>query len=425
MLADEADKINLPVFVVGGFVRDLLLNYPSLDFDIVVEGDAIYFAKRLAERYGGRVLTHQRFSTAKWHIQSIQDQLIQELGVDKAADATQLPDSLDLITARTEFYEQPAALPTVESSSIKMDLHRRDFTINTLALRLDGEHLGKIYDYWGGLSDLQKGSIRVLHALSFVDDATRLLRAVRFEQRFDFRIETRTLALMEESLPLIHKLTGARLRHEINLIMAEPKASAMLSRLAELDILKAIHSGLPWDETIQQQLSELNIDQIGPSWNLPNQADRLTLLQTLSYLVWLGQLPEPTLRSIVSRLRFKGDMNKLLISTSKLSRVLPNLKQAKPSVIVQELDQAPRLAIYAACLVIPDENIHNFVKKYIDQWAKVEPLTTGDDLRGMGLPPSPAIGQILKALRDAWLDEEIHSPEEEQVYLNRLLSELE
>ena len=107
-------------------------------------------------------------------------------GSTAKGNPSQLPESLDLITARTEFYEQPAALPTVESSSIKMDLHRRDFTINTLALRLDGEHYGQIQDYWGGLSDLHKGHIRVLHALSFVDDATRLLRAVRFEQRFGF-----------------------------------------------------------------------------------------------------------------------------------------------------------------------------------------------------------------------------------------------
>ena len=152
--------------------------------------------------------------------------LLDELGVNGKGNPERLPESLDLITARTEFYEQPAALPTIETSGIKMDLHRRDFTINTLALRLDGDHYGQIQDYWGGLSDLHKGHIRVLHALSFVDDATRLLRAVRFEQRFGFQIEPRTLALMEESLALLDKLTGARIRHEINLILAEPKADA-------------------------------------------------------------------------------------------------------------------------------------------------------------------------------------------------------
>ncbi len=208
-LADEAGKVNLPIYAVGGFVRDLLLNRPSLDFDIVVEGDAIFFANQLAAHWGGRVVAHQRFGTAKWEINGVREKLLAQLDSDQQSDPALLPESLDLITARTEFYEQPAALPTVESSSIKMDLHRRDFTINTLALRLDGEHFGQIYDYWGGLNDLHKGQIRVLHALSFVDDATRLLRGVRFEQRFGFEIEPRTLSLMAESLPLLDKLTGA------------------------------------------------------------------------------------------------------------------------------------------------------------------------------------------------------------------------
>lgn len=423
-LAFEADKLNLPIFVVGGFVRDLLLDRPSLDFDVVVEGDAIYFAQRLADRYGGRVLTHQRFGTAKWHIHPIPQKLCDQLGVEDQTVPCQLPQSLDLITARTEFYEQPAALPTVESSSIKMDLHRRDFTINTLALRLDGAHFGQIQDYWGGLSDLHKGHIRVLHALSFVDDATRLLRAVRFEQRFNFQIEPRTLALMEESLPLINKLTGARLRHEINLILAEPKAPAMISRMDELGILKAIHPGLPWNKDLAADLQALDTEPIDPTWDLPAHADHLNLKQTLSYLLWLGKLPETMLRSIVSRLRFKSDIKKLLMATSRLNRILPGLVAAKTSDFVRELDPVSRLAIYAAFLTNTDETLQSRILTYIRRWSKVEPHTTGDDLRRMGLPPSPAYGQILKALRDAWLDNQLDSVEEEQALLKQLISDL-
>ncbi len=422
-LADEADKINLPIFVVGGFVRDLLLDRPSLDFDIVVEGDAIIYANRLADRFGGRVLTHRRFGTAKWVIRGITDKLIEELSVPDVNGNDQLPDSLDLITARTEFYEQPAALPKVESSSIKMDLHRRDFTINTLALRLDGEHYGKIYDYWGGLADLRKGRIRVLHALSFVDDATRLLRAVRFEQRFGFEIEPRTLALMEESLPLLKKLTGARIRHEIVLILAEPRAPEMLSRLDELGILHAIHPALPWDDEIQARLHQLDQIKIDPIWALPDRFDSLSHRQLLGFLIWLGHLPQATLRSIASRLRCKRELFNLLSATSKILHCLPDLASAPPSQVVRELEKYPRTALFAAHMITPDEDMRALLHQFVGQWSAVSPTISGEDLRAMGLKPSPAYGRILSTLRDAWLDGEVGSPEAERALLNHLLAE--
>lgn len=423
-LAAEAAKINLPIFVVGGFVRDLLLDRPSLDFDIVVEGDAIFFANRLSDRFGGRVQTHRRFGTAKWQIENIRKKLAAELPTGSDADPDRLPKSLDLITARTEFYEQPAALPTVESSSIKMDLHRRDFTINTLALRLDGEYYGKIHDYWGGLNDLRKGHIRVLHALSFVDDATRLLRAVRFEQRFDFEIEPRTLALLEESLPLLNKLTGARIRHEINLILAEPKAPQMMARLAELGILSAIHPALPWDETLGHHLYLVDRIKPDPVWEIPDQYGKLSIRQVLGYLVWLGKLPDMTLRSIASRLRFKRELKELLLATSKLNRILPGLVDAPPSQVVQKLEKLPRTALFAVYLINPDEDLRDPLCRFVKEWAQVEPITTGDDLRELGLRPSPAYGEILSALRAAWLDGEIKSAEEEDALLKKLLSKV-
>ncbi len=424
-LAAEAAKINLPVYVVGGFVRDLLLDRPSLDFDVVVEGDAIFFANRLAEKYGGRVLTHHRFGTAKWHVADIRQELLTKLDLPDSdqPDPLSLPRTLDLITARTEFYEQPAALPTVESSSIKMDLHRRDFTINTLALRLDGDHYGTIQDYWGGLSDLHKGHIRVLHALSFVDDATRLLRAVRFEQRFNFEIEPRTLGLMGESLPLLHKLTGARIRHEINLILAEPKAPDMLARLAELDILNAIHPALPWDADMESKLRRMDARSIDPAWGLPDKFDSLTMHQTLSCLVWLGGLPRATIQSVASRLRFKRDLKDLLVSTSQLSSALVDLVDEQPSVVVRKLEKIPRLAIYAACLSSTNEQHCELLHRYVREWASVDLHTTGDDLRAMGLPQSPAYGEILAALRDAWLDGEVKSVDDEKQRLSKLIAE--
>jgi tRNA nucleotidyltransferase (CCA-adding enzyme) len=416
--------VNLPIYVVGGFVRDLLLERPSLDFDIVVEGDAIFFARKLAEAYGGRVLTHRRFGTAKWTVTDIQEKLLAQLDAGVGANPERLPDSLDLITARTEFYEQPAALPTVESSSIKMDLHRRDFTINTLALRLDGDHYGKIHDYWGGLHDLRKGHIRVLHALSFVDDATRLLRAVRFEQRFNFQIEGRTLALMAESLPLLDRLSGARLRHEVNLILAESRAPAMLDRLSGLGILQAIHPALPWNETIKGLMEQLDADSVPPAWDLRPSLDHLDLKQSLSYLVWLGNLDESTLRSAASRLRFNNDLTEVLVAVSRLNRLLPDLVNATPSAAVRVLEKMPRLALYGAYLINPGEKLRQPLRSYINSWQDIQPHTTGKDLRQMGLPPSPVYGQILTTLRDAWLDGQISSEAEEAQLLAALVAEI-
>jgi tRNA nucleotidyltransferase (CCA-adding enzyme) len=205
-------------YIVGGFVRDLILERSSQDFDLVVEGDAIALARQLQERYGGRLTTHARFGTSKWLIANIRSELAKDLREPGHAD--DLPEFLDLISARTEFYTHPTALPTVERGSIKLDLHRRDFTINTLAVRLDGNHYGELHDYWNGLYDLLEGLVRVLHSLSFVDDPTRMLRAVRFEQRFDFHSEKRTQELLYEARSLI-KISGDRIRHELDHIMDE------------------------------------------------------------------------------------------------------------------------------------------------------------------------------------------------------------
>jgi tRNA nucleotidyltransferase (CCA-adding enzyme) len=193
-VAQEAYEQRNALYIVGGFVRDLLLEKPSLDLDLVVEGDAIQLARSLNENYGGRLTTHSRFGTAKWLLDGFRKKLASRLGYTDRDE--ELPEFLDLISARTEFYLHPTALPTVERGSIKLDLHRRDFTINTMALRLDGYHYGELHDYWGGLNDLHNGLVRVLHSLSFVDDPTRMLRAVRFEQRFGFTIEERTLELL-------------------------------------------------------------------------------------------------------------------------------------------------------------------------------------------------------------------------------------
>jgi tRNA nucleotidyltransferase (CCA-adding enzyme) len=201
-----AAEMGFSLYFVGGFVRDLLLGQPNFDVDLVVEGDAIALARQLAHEKGGRVRSHARFGTAKW----ILDDPV-EYGIA----------SVDFVSARTEFYGHPTALPEVERSSIRQDLHRRDFTINTLAICLDPGHWGELLDFYGGEEDLKQGIIRVLHSLSFVEDPTRMLRAVRFEQRLGFRIEPRTEELIDSALGLLDRVSSERIRHELYLILRE------------------------------------------------------------------------------------------------------------------------------------------------------------------------------------------------------------
>jgi tRNA nucleotidyltransferase (CCA-adding enzyme) len=175
LISTKATENNLPIYLVGGLVRDILLKQTSQDLDFVVEGDAISLAHILADQYGGKVSSHRQFGTAKWIIDKENTLLFSQFK-ESFLNPSELPAAVDLISARTEFYSYPTALPTVKQGSIKLDLQRRDFTINTMAIRLDGSHYGELYDFWGGLNDINQNLVRVLHSLSFVDDPTRMIR---------------------------------------------------------------------------------------------------------------------------------------------------------------------------------------------------------------------------------------------------------
>lgn len=405
-VAKTAHEQQAAVYIVGGFVRDLLLERQSLDFDFVVEGDAIVLAHTLARRNGGRVTAHTRFGTAKWH----------------------LPDgypmeSIDLITARMEFYPHPTALPSVERGSIKLDLHRRDFTINTLALRLDGVHYGELHDYWGGLSDIRHGLVRVLHSLSFIDDPTRILRAVRFEQRFDFKIEERTLELLIEARPLLDKVSGDRIRHELDHILIEPQASRMLARLEELGVLKAIHPSLTWDHWLQSRLEGLDEKQPDSSWDLQGWDNEQQMKRDLSYCLWLLRLSPDEALSIARRLMIPAQLKDTILEACELWRDLPDLIDASPSQVVERLDSIHPLSRYAVYRATSDIHLRRNLQLYATHWKQVSPTINGHKLRELGLPPGESYRRILAALRAAWLDGEIKSAEEEQILLEKYLDE--
>ncbi|TES92070.1 MAG: CBS domain-containing protein, partial [Anaerolineales bacterium] len=416
---------NAALYIVGGFVRDLLLERPSPDLDLVVEGDAIVLGNALVEKYGGRVTTHKRFGTAKWQIASICTKLAEMFSneFDQSIEVSDFPETLDLVSARREFYSHPTALPTVERGSIKLDLHRRDFTINTLAMRLDGRHYGELHDYWGGLADLQAGVVRVLHSLSFVDDPTRILRAVRFEQRFSHRIEDRTLELLVAALPLLDRVSGDRLRHELNVFLQEPKGMQMLTRLAELGTLTAIHEAIPWGKDVQTRLELAFNCEPESEWELEEVIDRYPLPLALAYTLWFMTLPRVTAASITGRLKIPGWLTKIILAACDPLQDRPQLFDGPASAVVEHLNGMPRLALYAHFLIAEDDRMKRSLWSYITEWRLVEPVTSGNDLRKRDISPGPNYKRILDTLRAAWLDGEVTSSKEEIILLEKLLSE--
>ncbi len=408
------------IYIVGGFVRDLLLDRPSLDFDIVVEGDAEQFAHALAQQFGGRVTTHKRFNTAKWQIKSNRASLLEKMGcvMNTSPD---LPDALDFISARTEFYDHPTALPTVERSSIKLDLHRRDFTINTLALRLDGHHYGELYDYWGGLQDIEKKLVRVLHSLSFVDDPTRLLRAVRFEQRFQFQIEKRTLQLMSQARELLHQLSGERIHHEFDLIFNEKEPLPILRRLEELGLLNQIHPGFDWKAEYEAGFQESINYAKYIDWNLPDSIGNTPMRQSLIYLAWFASLEGSRGLEVGQRLRLSRQLLETLEKVIDLAQESDTLAALPPSKLTVILEKVPLYGVFSLFSLTRNTLLREKLNSYAVKWRFIAPGIDGNTLRERGVPPGPEYTRILSLIRSAWLDGKVDTPTAEEKLLAKLL----
>ena len=400
VVAEVAGARQMPLYLVGGFVRDQLLNIPATDFDLVVEGDAIALAKALAAQYGGRVTAHVRFDTAQWF----------------------LPDShghaLDFISTRSETYKHPGALPTVKPGRLSDDLARRDFTINTLALRIDGEHRGELRDDLDGLNDLKHGLVRVLHPQSFLDDPTRLFRAVRYEQRYGFKIAPETLLLIPLARPLIGALSAERLRHELDLILEEEQTVAMLNRLAELDLLHPVHSALAWNAIKRERfINGLRVAQDGYIEYFPASAGR----SFLGWHFWLLDLVLTDINSLEGRLHFHAKLLESLLAASALWADLSSLAKMKPSQCVARLEELPLTAVAAVFLASADGLPRQNLSSYLETWRHVKPKTTGHDLKKRGLPPGPRYKHVLSRLRQAWLDGEVGNVSEEIDLLEKLM----
>ncbi len=393
---ETAESLGFQIYTVGGFVRDLLLRRVNFDIDLVVEGDGIVFAKAFGEKINAKVRTHEKFKTAV---------LI-------------LPDArkIDVATARWEYYEYPAAMPTVALSSIKLDLYRRDFSINTLAIKLNPKEFGTLIDFFGGQRDLKNRVIRVLHSLSFVEDPTRVFRAVRFEQRYGFRIGKHTLRLIGNALRLhvFDRLSGKRLFTELRMILKEPDPRPAIHRLSELGILSVIHPSLNLSSDLDEALAQ-TYDTL--AWyDLLFRPERPR--RWIVYLLGLFSiLTLPEVAEAVDRLGLSGAKRRIfvedLVHARNALKVLSTSRVQRPSEIFALLKGLPLEILLHLIAVARNGNAQQNVSRFITEFKDARPLLTGRDLKAMGLEPGPVFRTVLDRLLAARLDGKVRTREDE------------
>jgi len=384
----EGDRLRMRVYLIGGAVRDLLLRRRNIDLDLVVEGEGIDFARRLAERMGGRIKRYDRFGTAL---------LILRPGI-----------KLDLASARKECYQKPGALPQVSKGDLLTDLYRRDFTINSMALCLNPDRFGQLFDPYGGRRDLEAGVIRVLHRLSFSDDPTRMIRAVRFEQRYGFSLDSETESLLKEGVGsgMLSRVSGQRLRDELILILKEEDPLKAVKRLDGCGILAFLSSGIRVDDNL--------FDRVGLSLS------RLGFLKVEKWMVYLlalvWGLNMKAALQFADRLYLPKRASALIEDVwkrkQKIDYILALLRPL-PSQIYRALEGL-RLEGIAFLLAQRDnQKFEEFVEVMLKRLSKVKLYISGDDLKAIGIPQGPIYRRILDKVFEAKLDGEVKTGTDE------------
>jgi tRNA nucleotidyltransferase (CCA-adding enzyme) len=384
------------VYLVGGTVRDILLGEPNFDVDIAVEGGAIAFARSLAEALSGRVTAHPKFGTAVVHY----------------GDG----ERVDVVTARTEFYDAPAALPTVEHATIREDLFRRDFTMNAMAVSLRGEDFGRLVDPFGGRRDLDQGRLRVLHNLSFIDDPTRIFRGIRYEARYGFSMDDHTARLARSTIEmgLVGDLSSSRLGDELEALLEEPTVGAAIRRLAELGAAQAIHPHLGADEEAVELVNrartlagELDVDV--PAWRI-GMAVLARRLSPDELLEWLGRL----------KVR-RRDAEQVAAAVTVAPRIVERLsaEELDPSELVRLVEPyAPDAPLLALALRDLEP-----LRRYFERLRDVRLEIDGTDLAALGVGESPRVGEILGELRRRKLNGQLDGRESELAAARELIGQ--
>jgi len=402
-VSDTADELDCGVYMVGGFVRDLLLRNENLDLDIVVEGDGISFARALSRKLGGRMVGHEKFGTS----------------------VVILPNGfkLDVATARTEYYKHPGALPTVEKSSIKSDLFRRDFTFNSLAVKLNGKGAFTLIDYFNGQRDLKGKVVRVLHNLSFVEDPCRAFRAVRFEQRLGFQMGRQTESFLKRAVQknLVDKLSGVRLFNELVLMLKEKQPVQCLNRMKALGLLQVIHPKI-----MKGGRNGVVLERIE---EVMSMSKIVTLVEDpeIWFVYFLGLLyglDKRDLNRVASRLslsaKIKNRTHQDLAWCDSVLKTLKRKKKFQPSEIYNLFSESSNEAVLLMMAVSGNDRINKYVLLYFTQYHPSAALDlTGDDLIRLGLKPGPVFQTVFQTLREARLNGQVRTREEEEALVRR------
>ena len=384
---NAARRLGLPLYLVGGVVRDTLMGRAIKDVDLVVEGDALRLASALAGALSGKVVARSQFGTAKLRI---------------------LGQSIDVVTARRETYRKPGALPTVYPGAIADDLARRDFTINAITIRLEPDPM-KLLDPTGGQADLRQGLIRVLHAASFQDDATRILRAVRYEQRLGFRLEPETERLLRRDLPMLDTISGDRLRREMDIIFREELAGPTLLRAADLGVLAALYHHLPDAAELKQRLPRLSADGL---------EEPLHYLSLLAY-----SMKHDEAQGFIERLSLPATWAKVVRDVALARESAASLAtESSPAVVCRQLRGLSLEAVQVAGALAESEGARHNFQRYVQEWRHVRPRLTGHDLTRLGVLPGPQVGKLMEELRDARLEGRVRTKADEEALVKERLS---
>ena len=395
-IGEAAEDSGFKAYAVGGFVRDLLLKQKNLDIDIVVEGDGIVFAKKLAKTLGGRVRAHDRFITANLRLPS---------GLD-----------IDIATARLEYYDYPAALPTVEFSSIKLDLYRRDFSINAMALELNPARFGTILDFFNCQNDLKNRLVRVLHNLSFVEDPSRVLRAIRFEKRLNFKIDSHTERLIRNAVrvDLFAKGSNPRLFYELQQIFAEESPIPAIQRLDELNLFQFLwpdlKPNLKMDRYFRQTLTQT---RRAISWFrlLYLEEDNVITPWRIYLLAIMNRSKPAQLESFCKRFQIQEKVCRELITDKlRVEEMAARWHQDLPvknSTINKSLSSFSNDMLLYFMAIAQQAEINKDISLYVTNLRAVQPLLNGDDLKNLGYTPGKEFKEMLSTLRDAQLDGDV------------------
>lgn len=381
---EAAQKRQQRLYLVGGVVRDLLLERSNLDLDMVVEGDAIKLAEELAGGLSAKIVVHPRFGTAtlRWDERSA-----------------------DFASARSEIYSRPGALPTVKPGTISDDLSRRDFTINAMAIELNPRHYGDIIDPHGGRQDIDSKLVRIMHDKSFIDDATRIWRALRYEQRLDFELESATKELLKQCTAWLSTVSGDRIRHELELVLKEEQPEKVLHRADEFGVLDRVHPSLKCDDWLKETFvmaRERCLPEASPTTRLylALLCYRLTAGEAEKLIDYL-HLPGASARVIREALAVKD-------KTAEL--VAPGLA---PSQIYELIHGYSPTALTITSLATGSEIAAEHIELYLNVLRHVNPALGGEDLKKLGIREGPKIKEVLQLLREARLDGKVSSRREE------------